>query len=193
MKRICIFCGSASGNRPEYVKIAAACGAALARAGIGVVFGGGKVGLMGAVADGALAERGEIIGIIPRALRDRELCHPGVADMRVTGSMHERKMLMHDLSDGFIALPGGLGTLDELFETLTWLQLGYHKKPVGILNINDFYGPLLAMLDHAAAAEFIRPEHRAMLLVAGSIDELLQRMREFQPPGGRRWIQRADT
>lgn len=193
MKSICIFCGAAGGDGEIFTLGARACGEYLARAGFTIVFGGGNVGLMGAVADGALDAGGRVIGIIPRALRDRELCHPRVADMRVTESMHERKMLMHDLSDGFIALPGGLGTLDELFETLTWLQLGYHEKPVGILNIDGFYDPMFAMLDNAADRGFIREEHRAMVLSEASIDALVKLMTAWRAPSRKRWIERSQT
>lgn len=191
--RICIFCGASAGKNPIFATVAHDTGKFLAERKIGIVFGGGNVGLMGALADGALANNGDIIGVIPEALRERELAHFGVADMRVTKSMHERKMLMHELSDGFIALPGGLGTFDELFESLTWLQLGYHEKPIGILNVEHYYDPLLNMLDHAVANGFIPAEQRAAILVDITIESLLKKMLKFKKPQWTRWIRKNET
>ncbi|MFN0207498.1 MAG: TIGR00730 family Rossman fold protein [Planctomycetota bacterium] len=191
--RICVFCGAASGKNPKFATIAHETGRFLAERNIGVVFGGGNVGLMGALADGALSIHGNVIGIIPEALRERELAHSGVAEMRVTKSMHERKMLMHELSDGFIALPGGLGTFDELFESLTWMQLGYHEKPVAILNVEHYYDPLLNMLDHAVANGFIPAEQRAAILVDTTIPSLLEQILKFEKPHWKRWIQKSET
>jgi uncharacterized protein (TIGR00730 family) len=178
MTRVCVFCGANPGNDPRYAEAAKGLGAALAREGIGLVYGGGNVGLMGVLADTVLAAEGEVIGVIPQALVDREVAHRGITSLRVVSTMHERKALMADLADGgFIALPGGLGTLEELFEVWTWGQLGYHAKPVGILDVGDYYRGLLAFLDTATGAGFVGPEHRAMLLVDTSPGALLARFR----------------
>jgi hypothetical protein len=190
---ICIFCGAAPGSDPEFAKAAFDCGTLLASRGHAIIFGGGNVGLMGSLADGALSRGGSVIGVIPEALRDRELAHPGVRDMRVVKSMHERKMLMHELSTAFMALPGGLGTLDELFESLTWLQLGYHQKPVGILNVRGFYDPLLALLDHAVEHGFIHSAQRRVILVEKDADALLDQIQKWQVPQWKRWIEREQT
>ena len=187
--RIAIYCGANAGADPGHRQAAQALARHLAGRGIGIVYGGGNVGLMGAVADAALAAGGEVIGVIPEALMDKELGHGGVTRLHVVGSMHERKQLMVDLSDGFIALPGGFGTLDELFETLTWLQLGFHGKPVGLLNVGGFFDPLLAFLDQASAAGFVRPEHRACLLVGTAPEPLLEAMLAFRPPELGKWIE----
>src|SRR3546814_750650 len=153
--RLCVFCGSSDGARPAYRDAAHALGKALADAGIGLVYGGAAVGLMGAVADGALARGGEVMGVLPRSLADRELAHPGLTQLHVVGSMHERKAMMAKLSDGFIALPGGLGTFEELFEIWTWAQLGYHRKPVALLNVDGYYDGLLSFLDHPVREAFV--------------------------------------
>jgi len=166
MKRLAVYCGSATPADPRYVELAREVGETLAKRGIGVVYGGGKLGLMGAVASGALAAGGEVIGVIPEALRDKEIAHPHLTKLHVVGSMHERKQMMADLSTGFVALPGGLGTLEELFEIWTWAQLGYHKKPVGLLDVANFYEKLDAFLDHTVEAGFVRAEHRDMLALA---------------------------
>lgn len=162
----------------------------LARAGIGIVYGGGRVGLMGTVADAALSAGGEVIGVIPQSLMDKELGHAGVTELHVVGSMHERKQLMVDLSDAFIALPGGYGTLDELFETLTWLQLGFHDKPVGLLNAGGFFDRLLGFLDGVRDAGFLLGGHRDCLLVDTTPEGLLARLRDFRPPQLGKWIER---
>jgi uncharacterized protein (TIGR00730 family) len=193
VRRICVFCGSAAGRGPDFEAAARAAGAELARRKVGVVFGGGNVGLMGAVADGALAAGGEVIGVIPRALESLELAHRGVRDMRVVASMHERKQLMHDLSDGFVALPGGLGTLDELFETLTWSQLGFHAKPVGCVNVSHFFDPLLAYLDAATSHGFIRGSHRGLLLIDATIEGLLDQFARWDPPSKPKYLRRDET
>jgi uncharacterized protein (TIGR00730 family) len=190
LKRICIYCGSSSGHDPVHRAVAREVGAFLARQGIGVVYGGGNVGLMGAVADGALDERGEVIGVIPRALMEKELGHRGVTELHVVGSMHERKALMVDLSDAFIALPGGFGTLDELFETLTWLQLEFHAKPVGLLNVGGFFDGLTAFVAQMRDAGFLKPEHAACLLVEEEPERLLEALRAFSPPRLGKWIER---
>ena len=176
MKRVCVFCGSSSGGPPHYARTARELGTLLAGQGLGLVFGGGKIGLMGVVADAALAAGGEVIGVIPATLAERELGHNGVTRLHVVKSMTERKELMADLSDGFLSLPGGLGTLDELFEMLTWSQLGIHVKPSGLINEAGYYDPLLAFLKHSEREGFIKPKHRAMLLVENSPAALLERM-----------------
>ncbi len=191
--RICVFSGSNPGRKPEYVEAARELGTALAQAGIGVVYGGASIGLMGAVADAAMAQGGEVIGIIPQALVDKEIAHPGLTDLRVVGSMHERKALMAELSDGFVALPGGLGTLEELFETWTWAQLGYHAKPCAVYNLGGFYDGLCAWLDHVVTEQFMKPQHRDMLIVASEPQALLKGMREYEVPTGVvKWVEREN-
>jgi uncharacterized protein (TIGR00730 family) len=192
-KRLCVFCGSSGGDDPEFVRLTRETGSLLAARGIGVVFGGGHVGLMGALADGALESQGEVIGVIPESLREKELAHRGVKDMRVVKTMHERKQLMHDLSGGFLALPGGIGTMDELFEAWTWLQLGYHQKPIGLLNVNGYYDALLAFLDTAAARQFVNTRHRDLLLVGTSPAELVDRMAAWRSPALPRYLERGDV
>lgn len=182
MRRICVFAGSSPGVRPAYREAARRLGGLLAGRGIGIVYGGGHVGLMGAVADAALDGGGEVIGVIPRALMDREVGHRGVTDLRVVGTMHERKALMNELADAFIALPGGLGTLEELCEVLTWAQLGIHRKPVALLDVEEFWSRYLAFLDHGVQERFLRPEHRALLLVARTADETLAALAAWRPP-----------
>jgi uncharacterized protein (TIGR00730 family) len=181
LRSLCLFCGSNVGGRPEYANAAAAVGKLVAEREIRIVTGAGHVGLMGVVADAALAAGGQVIGVIPQMLVDRELAHQGLTELRVVGSMHERKALMAELSDGFIALPGGLGTLEELCEVLTWAQLGIHHKPCGVLNVLGYFDPLLAMFDRAVDEKFMRPEHRALLLAAGDPAELLARLEQIPP------------
>jgi hypothetical protein len=185
MNRICVFCGASEGRDPRYLEVAASVGAALASRGIELVYGGGRLGLMGAVADGALAAGGRVIGVIPAGLVDRELAHRGVTDLRIVGSLHERKQVMADLSDGFVALPGGLGTLEELAEVLSWAQLGIHAKPVGLLDVGGYFGSLIAFLDHATAEGFIPSAQRGLLIVEDDLGELLDRFQTWQPPGSR--------
>lgn len=180
--RICIFCGSSSGVRPDYAAAARETGALLARRGLGMVFGGGRVGLMGLTADAALAAGGEVVGVIPRALVARELAHERLTELRVVETMHDRKALMAGLSDAFVALPGGAGTYEELFEVWTWAQLGIHRKPLGVLDVGGYFAPLLAMADHAVAEGFMRPEYRAMLQVARAPGELLEKLAAYRPP-----------
>ncbi len=174
--RVCVFCGSAEGSRPAYRRLAAELGTALARQGTGVVYGGAAVGLMGAVADAALAAGGEVIGVIPRALVDREIAHGGLTALHVVGSMHERKALMAELAGAFVALPGGMGTLEELFEVFTWRQLGLHAKPIVLLDVEGYWGRLVGFLQHAEDEGFLRPGHRAALAVDGSVPALLARL-----------------
>jgi uncharacterized protein (TIGR00730 family) len=188
MKRICVFCGSSHGSRPEYAAAAKELVHALARRGLGLVFGGGGIGLMDVIANAALELGVEIIGVIPEALVAKELAHGGLSDMRVVHSMHDRKAVMAELSDAFVALPGGYGTLEELFEVLTWSQLGLHRKPSGLLNVAGYFDPLLTFFDHALAEQFLRPKHRAMVLVESDPDGLLDRLAKFQPPQLDKWI-----
>lgn len=191
--RVSVFCGANVGSRPEYTAAAEALGVTLARRQVNLVYGGGQVGLMGVVADSVLAVGGEVVGVLPEALATKELAHPTLTEMRVVGSMHERKTLMAELADGFIALPGGYGTLDELCEILTWAQLGFHAKPVGLLNAGGFFDGFLAFLNHATAEGFVRSAHRDMLLVDGDADRLLNRMAEYEAPKVRKWIRRDET
>jgi uncharacterized protein (TIGR00730 family) len=171
--RICVFCASSPGSDPRFLESARQVGAELARRGVGVVYGGGRVGLMGALADAALAGGGEVIGVIPRDLVDRELAHDGVTDLRVVDSLAERKALMAELADAVIALPGGIGTLDELSEVLSWSQLGLHAKPIGLLDVAGYWQPLSAWLEHAVASEFVAPAHRDLLIVAQDLASLI--------------------
>jgi uncharacterized protein (TIGR00730 family) len=168
-------------------------GQALAKRGVGLVYGGGHLGLMGALADATMAAGGEVIGVIPQALVAKELAHAGVADMRIVGSMHERKALMADLSDAFITLPGGFGTLEEFFEVLSWAQLGLHGKPCGILNVAGFYDTLLAVFDQVVTEAFVRPAHRSLVLVESDPQSLLERLAAFQPPQLQKWIERDEV
>jgi uncharacterized protein (TIGR00730 family) len=190
MKRVCVFCGSNPGARPEYAEAARSVGRTLAKRGLGVVFGGGSVGLMAETANAALAEGGQVIGIIPGVLVEKELAHTGVTELRVVESMHERKAMMAELSDAFIALPGGWGTLEELFETVTWAQLGFHEKPVGLLNVLGYYDGLLRFLDQAVEAGFLKAEHRALLLLGDSPEALLDTFASYRAPREGKWIDR---
>ena len=176
MRRVCVFCGASSGRLPAYADAARAVGSALARRGVGLVYGGGRVGLMGAVADAALAAGGEVVGVIPQELVERELAHSGVTDLRVVGSLHERKALMAELADGFVALPGGFGTLDELLEQLTWSQLGLHAKPVGLLDVEGYWRPLIELARHATEEGFVRESDLAAIAVATEPEALLDRL-----------------
>ena len=193
MKRICVFCGSSVGNDPAYRALASELGRTLARRRVTTVFGGGRVGLMGVLADAALAEGGEVIGVIPQSLMDRELGHAGLTELHVVESMHARKALMAELSDGFVALPGGLGTLEELFEVWTWAQLGMHAKPCALLDTGGFYAPLVGFLDHLVTNGFVGAAHRAMLTVASSPDELLDRFEGYTPPVTPKWVTPAQS
>lgn len=188
MKRIAVYCGSNKGARPEYAMAAEQLGILLAREKIELVYGGGGLGLMGVVADAALKHGGHVIGVIPEKLVIKEVVHEKLPDLRVVKSMHERKALMAELSDGFIALPGGYGTFEEFFEVLAWSQLGWHQKPFGLLNIADFYSPLIAFLDHTRQEGFIRPQHRELVLVENTAEKILDRMKNFQPPTEVKWV-----
>jgi uncharacterized protein (TIGR00730 family) len=182
MRRICVFCGSAPGIDPVYAAAAGELGAELAARGIELVTGGGRVGLMGVVADAALAAGGGVTGVIPRSLQEREIGHTGLTDLRVVGSLHERKQLMHDLSDAFVALPGGFGTLDELAEAITWAQLGIHAKPIGLLDVGGYFEGLLTFVDRAVADGFVTPEHGSILTVARTPVDLIDRLATFRMP-----------
>jgi uncharacterized protein (TIGR00730 family) len=176
VQRVCVFCGASSGRSPAYAAAARAFGAAAAGRGLGVVYGGGRVGLMGAVADGALAAGGEVVGVIPRSLVDRELAHGGLTELHVVSSLHERKALMAELADAFVALPGGFGTLDELLEQLTWSQLGLHAKPIGLLDVDEYWRPLIALARQATEEGFVREADLAAIAVAADADGLLDRL-----------------
>ena len=192
VQSICVFCGSNFGARDGYAEAAQQLGRTVARRGLRLVYGGSKVGLMGVLADAALAAGGEVVGVIPSALVEREIAHAGLTELRQVKSMHERKAMMADLSDGFVGLPGGAGTLEELFEIWTWAQLGHHRKPVGMLNVQGFFDALIAFLDHQAAELFMRLEHRDMLLVDTDPARLLDRFETYQPPVVTKWIERGE-
>jgi uncharacterized protein (TIGR00730 family) len=193
VRRLCVFSGSSPGGHPDYAQAAGELGRTLAEQDIGLVYGGASVGLMGTIADAALDAGGEVVGVIPQALVDREIAHPGLSDLHVVGSMHERKARMADLADGFIALPGGMGTLEELFEVYTWTQLGLHAKPLGLLDIRGYYAQLAAFLDHAVAERFVTVEHREMLVVEQRAEAMLEAFRRWRPPLRAKWIDRSQT
>lgn len=193
MHNICVFCGSSPGFDDAYAQAATVLGETLVRNGLGLVFGGGQVGLMGKVADAVMAAGGRAVGVIPRALAVRELMHTGLTKLHVVESMHERKALMAALSDGFIALPGGLGTFEEFFEVLTWAQLGLHQKPCALLDVRGYYSPLVAFVDHSCLEGFVRAEHRDMFLVDEDPQSLLDRMRTHAPPQVPKWLRRFET
>ena len=181
LRKLAVYCGSRFGNDPRFTEVARELGATLAARGIGVVYGGGRLGLMGTVADAVLAAGGEVIGVIPEALRDAEAAHHGCTELHIVPDMHARKAMMTALCDGFVTLPGGIGTMDELFEALSWQLLGYHAKPVGLLNVGGFYDDLVRFLDGVTASGFLRPQHRANLLVSDGIAELLEMLAAYRP------------
>ena len=185
MRSICVFCGASSGHDPRYAAAATAVGERLAQRGIRLVYGGGRLGLMGAVADAALAAGGEVVGVIPRGLVERELAHPGLAQLEVVATLHERKARMSELADAFIALPGGLGTLEELAEVLSWAQLELHAKPIGLLDVGAYFEALEAFLDRAVGEGFVAERHRGLLLREEDIGTLLDRFVGWEPPAGR--------
>ncbi|HMF08921.1 MAG TPA: TIGR00730 family Rossman fold protein [Thermoanaerobaculia bacterium] len=193
LRSVCVFCGANEGSDPAYAEAARDLAAALASAGVRLVTGGGRVGLMGVVADAALAAGGEVVGVIPQALLAREMGHTGLTRLEVVETMHERKARMADLSDGFVALPGGVGTLEELFEVWTWAQLGVHEKPCGLVNVRGYYDPLLAFLDHSASEGFLRDRTRKMLIVETDPRRMLERLSAYEPPEVRRWVEPAAT
>ena len=188
MKTVAVFCGSSPGNDPVLMETAYKLGQQLAIDGIDLVYGGAKVGLMGAVADGALSQRGRVIGILPEFLKTKEIAHQGLTELILVESMHERKLKMHELSDGVIALPGGYGTLEEYFEMLTWGQLGLHKKPIALLNINGFYDGLLTLADTMVMSGLLKPVNREMMLVSDTINDLLKQMTTYKAPLVGKWI-----
>ncbi|MDT8760377.1 TIGR00730 family Rossman fold protein [Sphingomonas psychrotolerans] len=181
MKRVAVYCGSASPADPVYIESAREVGRSLAERGIGIVYGGGKLGLMGAVADSALAAGGEVIGVIPTALVNAEVAHRGLTELHVVDTMHERKARFTELADGFVNLPGGTGTMDELWEALSWAQLGYHADPIGLLNVAGYYDKLIDFWQHMGSVGFLRPQHQGLLLIDDSLDGLLVQMTAFEP------------
>jgi uncharacterized protein (TIGR00730 family) len=194
VKSACIFCGSSPGARPQYTEATEDLGRLLVENGITLIYGGAAVGLMGRLADTVLSEGGEAVGVMPRSLVEREIAHLGLTDLHIVESMHERKALMADLSDAFVALPGGLGTLDELFEIYTWAQLGLHQKPCGLLNVEGYYDGIAGFLDHAVNERFVREEHRDMLIVEEDAAAMLRRLRFFDPAAlTPKWIDREDV
>jgi len=193
MDRICVYCGSSPGRLPEYSDAARMLGHELAARKLGLVYGGASVGVMGAVADAILEKGGEAIGVIPYALATREVAHSGLDDLFVVDSMHERKAKMAELSDGFIALPGGWGTIEEIFEMLTWAQLGFHQKPCGLLNIAGYYDQLFAFLEHAMDQRFVREEYRPMIMMEETASDLLDRYQQYRAPSVRKWIGPEET
>ena len=193
MKKICVYCGSSPGLRPEYIAAARFLAEELLARNIGLVYGGAHVGLMGEIANTVLSGGGDVTGIIPKALVNWEVSHKGLTELIIVDSMHERKAMMADLSDGFIALPGGLGTVEELFEVLTWAQLGFHKKPCGLLNASGYYDHLSAFLDHSVSEGFVKDAHRSMLMVEENPITLLDRFATYEPPRVNKWIGREDT
>jgi len=190
LRRICVFCGSSSGTRLVYQQAAQTVGRLLCRRGIELVYGGGKVGLMGTLANACLTEGGRVIGVIPQALADKELSHTGLTELRIVSSMHERKSVMADLSDAFVSLPGGFGTWEEFFEVLTWSQLGIQHKPCAVLNVNGYYDPLIAMADSALSEGFLRNVHRDLLLSDSDPERLLDRLSNYAVPTVDKWIGR---
>jgi uncharacterized protein (TIGR00730 family) len=193
MKRICVFAGSSSGSQSDYLAAARELGHTLARRELSLVYGGARVGLMGALADAVLAAGGHVTGVIPEALVAKEVAHTGLSDLRVVGSMHERKALMAQLADGFVALPGGWGTLEELFEVLTWAQLGLHRKPCGLLNVRGFFDGLLSFIDHSIEERFVKREYRSMVIVSNSPESLLEQFDRYRPPDVVKWIEVPET
>jgi uncharacterized protein (TIGR00730 family) len=193
IKRVLVFCGSSPGARPEYAAAADELGRLLARRSLGLVYGGARVGLMGAVADGALAAGGEVVGVIPRQLVEHEIAHTGLTELHEVSTMHERKALMADLSDAVIALPGGTGTLDELFELFTWSQLGLHRMPIGLLDVVGYGQPLLALLDHMVTERLLRAEHRATLLASADATDLLDRLAGYRHEAADKWLDRREA
>ena len=193
MKRICVFCGSSNGLRPVYLESARAMGRMLLQEGVSLFYGGGSVGLMGEIADTVIKGGGKVIGVIPEAMVTRELAHHGVTELRVVHSMHERKTLMAELSDGFIALPGGFGTFEEFCEIITWAQLGLHRKPCGILNVEGYYDPLLKMFDRAVEDGFVHSINRRLILEEADPEKLLDLLAGYTPPETEKWIVRDES
>jgi uncharacterized protein (TIGR00730 family) len=192
LKKICVFCGSNSGTSSVYAAAAQKLGQLIAARGLTLVYGGASVGLMGIIANAALAGGGQVIGVIPRGVIPKEIAHPGLTELRTVASMHERKALMEQLSDAFVAMPGGYGTFDEFFEILTWAQLGLHRKPCGIYNINGFYDGLLAMLDHSMEEGFLKPQHRRLIVAGDNPEALLTHLEEFESSQTAKWSSRVE-
>lgn len=192
-KSICVYCGSSSGKNPAYVSAAIHLAEVLVRRNIRLIYGGASIGIMGIVADQVLKLGGEVVGVIPKALAHKEVAHRNLTELHITHSMHERKTMMAELADGFIALPGGIGTLEELFEIWTWAQLGFHKKPCGLLNVERCYDALLTFLDHMSAEQFVKPHHRAILMVESDPESLLDRYTDYQPPTIKTWLSQDET
>ncbi len=188
MKSICVFCGSNPGNDPAYLEAATSAGLYLAKNNIGLVFGGGRVGLMGRIADTVMENGGRVTGIIPRDLAEKEVAHENLTELHIVGSMHQRKAMMAKLSDGFIAMPGGFGTFEEICEVITWTQLGFQDKPCGILNMNGYYDPMIRLFDKAVSEGFIREMHRELVIVGEEIESLVEAMRQFKPMNLEKWI-----
>lgn len=192
-KSICVFTGSSSGADPRYRTATTAFAKEMVARGYGLVFGGGKVGLMGAIADAVLTEGGHVVGVIPRSLMGKEVAHQGLHELEIVTSMHERKQRMAELADAFVALPGGMGTLEELAEVVTWAQLGIHRKPCGLLNVNRYYDALLTYLDHAVGERFLSPEHRGIIQVANSPEAMLDLLESYEPIHVGKWMDRDQT
>lgn len=193
MHRVCVFCGSGKGNRAEYSVLSRRLGSALVDHGLGLVYGGANIGLMGTLADEVLRRDGYVIGVIPKALVAKEIAHPKLTDLRVVGSMHERKATMAELSDAFIAMPGGFGTIEEFVEVLTWAQLGLHRKPCALLNVAGFFDPFLRFIDHMVKEEFVSKESSQLVLSDSDPVRLLKKIKEWQPPQTQKWIGRVDV
>ena len=193
LRSLCVFCGSSPGVRPDYVQAAEGFGRLLAQRNIELVFGGGSVGMMGAVARSTLAAGGKATGVIPRALLKKEIAQTGLSHMHVVESMHERKALMAKLSDGFVALPGGFGTLEEFFEVLTWAQLGFHHKPVALLDVAGFYAPMITLLEHMSAEGFVRPNQLRLVMTETNAEKLLARIENYEAPETEHWIAGGQT
>lgn len=193
MKRICVFCGSSLGSRPEYTEAAVTLGGLLARRNIGLIYGGGNVGLMGVIANAVLEAGGEVTGVIPHSLAQREIEHRGLTHLHVVDSMHTRKAMMAEMADAFIAMPGGVGTFEEFFEAVTWTQLGLHRKPCGLLNVAQFYTPLAAFIDQAVSEGFIKPVHRASIVVDDNAERLLDSLASVTLPDVPKWIRPEET
>lgn len=189
---MCVFCGSSPGDHPDYVRVAREVGTLLAREAIGLVYGGGHQGLMGAIADAVLAAGGHVIGVIPAHLEARELAHTGLSELHVVGTMHERKAMMADLADGFVGLPGGLGTMEEFFEVVTWSQLGIHEKPAVLLNVRGYYDLVGRFLDHAVDEGFLLSEHRALIAICHESETVLDALRSFTPSLEEKWLDRSE-
>jgi uncharacterized protein (TIGR00730 family) len=192
IKKLCVYCGSSTGNRPEYAQAARELAHAMVSMDMGLVYGGASVGVMGKLADAVVKEGGEVIGVIPKGLFVKEVAHTGISELREVDTMHERKAMMAELSDGFIALPGGLGTIEEFFEIWTWAQLGMHQKPCGFLNTGRYYDKLIDFIDHAVSEQFIKEEYRSMVFVEQQPDILLKKFESYRAPEVARWIDRKD-